>query len=53
MLDVLFATGLLHSVVDSLFEPGGFWAEEAVPDGGHRTLSAHRPTIERNEEVTR
>ena len=53
VLDVLFATGLLHSVVDSLFEPGGFWAEEAVPDGGHRTLSAHRPTIERNEEVTR
>ena len=34
VLDVLFATGLLHSVVDSLFEPGGFWAEEAVPDGG-------------------
>ena len=34
VLDVLFATGLLHSVVDSLFEPGGFWAEETVPDGG-------------------
>ncbi|MBE6483280.1 MAG: sn-glycerol-1-phosphate dehydrogenase [Actinomycetaceae bacterium] len=31
ILDVLFETGTLDDVVDSLFAPGGFWAEEPVP----------------------
>lgn len=34
VLDVLNETGLLRQVVDSLFAPGGYWAEEPLPEYG-------------------
>ncbi len=34
IMDALFETGQLNSMIDSLFEPGGFWADNPMPTEG-------------------
>lgn len=35
IMDALFELGLLDQVVETLFAPGGYWAETPVPTEGH------------------
>ncbi|OYN92673.1 sn-glycerol-1-phosphate dehydrogenase [Parenemella sanctibonifatiensis] len=35
IMDALFELGLLEQVVETLFAPGGYWAEAEVPTEGH------------------
>lgn len=35
IMDALFELGLLEQVVETLFAPGGYWAETPVPTEGH------------------
>lgn len=35
IMDALFELGLLDQVIETLFAPGGYWAEAPVPSEGH------------------
>lgn len=39
IMDALFELGLLDQVVDTLFAPGGYWAETPIPTEGHLNQS--------------